>query len=411
MHIKRLLAVAIAVAVATFASACSDSSASSSKSGGSMKIGVICSCTGFSASSTGDFKNVADAWARYVNANGGINGHDVEVIFKDDAGDAATALRAAQTLVQQDKVQAIVDVSDQDQAFQKYIDTTDIPVTGGSSFTGPMSSDPNFFPTGGQLVPALGYGEGAMAKDRGKTTFAAVVCSESPVCGAFTDPFGESLKNVVGGMELVYSTKIASNAPNFTAQCVAAKNAGADAMFIGANAETDLRVLDDCAAQGYKPLAFVPGGSAIKSLTSSSHADGLLVPQFSLPIADDSTPGAKLFHQVIDTYAPQIKTKATWGDANMWPFAGLELFKKVAMDANLTPSSSGKDVKAGLYQLKDETLGGIAPPLNYVEGKPTTVPCWFEEEFDAGKATLPKGPEPQCVPADKLEPLFKAFGG
>ena len=53
---------------------------------------------------------------------------------------------------------------------------------------------------------------------------------------------------------------------------------------------------------------------------------------------------------------------------------------------HLTSSSTPAQVKKGLYALKNETLDGVAPPLNFTPGKPAFIPCWFSEQVK-GKST------------------------
>jgi len=395
----------------TATAASSSAPAGSNASGSPIVVGTICSCSGFAAASLADVPAVVSAWTKYVNANGGINGHPVQVKLEDDAGDAATALQAAKTLVEQDHVMAIVgEFSNEDTAFQKYAEQQGVPVVGGQPYSTPMSTSPDFFPTGATIVPSLGYGLGAAAKALGKTKYAALYCAEAPVCGTFTAPFAQSLKNAVGGMSLVYSGKIAANAPSYTAQCLAAKQAGADAMFIGDTADVVTRVLDNCTQQGYKPAQFNSAGDIGNSVVKDPNSNGTTVIVYNLPVANTTTPGGKLYNDVIDKYAAGIRSHSSYGDALMEVFAGLQMFRTVGNDQKLTPSSTPAEVKAGLYALKNETLGGIAPPLNYVAGKPTAVNCWFQETIENQKLVV-SNPAPQCVPPDKIAPLYKAFGG
>src|SRR4051794_4132617 len=92
-------AVALVVAAALTVSACSSSgtksgtsgakghsgapagsSGAAAPSGSTIKIGAVGSMTGSQASSSSQFATVAPAWAKWVNANGGINGHKVQVV-------------------------------------------------------------------------------------------------------------------------------------------------------------------------------------------------------------------------------------------------------------------------------------------------------------------------------------------
>ena len=85
-----------------------------------IKVGMLCTCSG-----AGGFgadilpaKDVYQAWVNTVNAAGGIEGHQVQLIVKDDAGNPGTAVTNAQALINQ-HVTAIADVSILDQAFEQ----------------------------------------------------------------------------------------------------------------------------------------------------------------------------------------------------------------------------------------------------------------------------------------------------
>ena len=62
-------------------------------------LGDICSCTGPEASSVSQTSPTIQAWASWENAHGGIDGHKVEVIVKDDGYNPGTALSDATQLV------------------------------------------------------------------------------------------------------------------------------------------------------------------------------------------------------------------------------------------------------------------------------------------------------------------------
>ena len=73
--------------------------ASSAATGTAIDIGVVGTASGPQASSSAQYETVAPAWAAWVNANGGINGHQVKVITEDDGGNAATAQSQVETLI------------------------------------------------------------------------------------------------------------------------------------------------------------------------------------------------------------------------------------------------------------------------------------------------------------------------
>ncbi len=59
----------------------------------------------------GDTGKVQQAWASWTNAHGGINGHPVKMIVKDDAPEPVGGAAVAKELVEQDHVMAIGDYS------------------------------------------------------------------------------------------------------------------------------------------------------------------------------------------------------------------------------------------------------------------------------------------------------------
>src|SRR5690349_1009881 len=92
---------ALATATVLALTACGSASGSNSASGSSggaaassgpaltgtpISIGVISSLSGPQASSSNQADTVAPAWAEWVNANGGLNGHPVKIISVDDGG-------------------------------------------------------------------------------------------------------------------------------------------------------------------------------------------------------------------------------------------------------------------------------------------------------------------------------------
>ncbi|WP_242419138.1 ABC transporter substrate-binding protein, partial [Frankia sp. CpI1-P] len=70
------------------------------------------------------------AWSKWVNAHGGIAGHPVEVISRDDQGDPTKSIAAVHQLVEQDKVLALVGnfAGATDGSWRSYVEQHNIPV-------------------------------------------------------------------------------------------------------------------------------------------------------------------------------------------------------------------------------------------------------------------------------------------
>ena len=72
-----------------------------------LKFGIAISLTGDSAAPCEQIKQAFDTEAKFVNANGGINGRQVELVYVDDQSKMDTAAAAIQSLVDQ-KVDVVI---------------------------------------------------------------------------------------------------------------------------------------------------------------------------------------------------------------------------------------------------------------------------------------------------------------
>ena len=74
---------------------------------GPIKIGEINSFSGIGAPFTGPYRSAVEMAVEEVNAKGGVLGRKVEVVFRDDKGQPAEAVKHAQELVASEKVALI----------------------------------------------------------------------------------------------------------------------------------------------------------------------------------------------------------------------------------------------------------------------------------------------------------------
>src|SRR6516165_10172513 len=119
------LAVLLLTLVTLVAAACGSSSKKASgasttagpgstaaaPTGTPINIGYICSCTSPLGSSTAINLPGYRAWVKWANANGGINGHPINLVVKDDAANPATSITQVHELVETDHVIAIASVT------------------------------------------------------------------------------------------------------------------------------------------------------------------------------------------------------------------------------------------------------------------------------------------------------------
>src|SRR5580658_1986348 len=78
-------------------------------------------------STTLDQVHVIDAWLKYINGKGGIKGHKVQIILKNDEDNPGTALANVQALIG-DHVVAILDQDSLDSDWASTVAAANIPV-------------------------------------------------------------------------------------------------------------------------------------------------------------------------------------------------------------------------------------------------------------------------------------------
>ena len=144
----------------------------------------LCSCTGPEASSISQTSPTMQAWASWVNAHGGLAGHQVHLVVLDDGYSASQALANAQTAVNQDHAVAIFDNSDEDPSFASVVAAAHVPVLGGQE-TDSGWKNPDFFPAGATFNYTNSVGA-IVAKDAGVQKIAALYCVEVSICAEST---------------------------------------------------------------------------------------------------------------------------------------------------------------------------------------------------------------------------------
>lgn len=359
-------------------------------SGAAYPLGVISSDSGSFGANTDTPTTVHD-WVNYTNSHGGINGHPIKLYYFDDGDNAATALQDAQSLVQNDHVLAIMDGSFVDSAFQKYVDQAKVPVLSldgsGKSFL--FVTDPNFF-ADSSTVLVIPYSAAYATKFAGGKSLAYVYCSEDPGCGQSLPLIKVDAPAV--GVKLSYTAEISISAPNYTAQCLAAKASGAAAVFVVTASPVEIeRFAANCASQNYNPIEITASGSVpdnARTLPGFAHVIG---ESNTFPSFLDTTPATKFFHKVMAKYLPHEQRGSEV--AAVW--TGMELFNAVAAKAGVDPTPQA--IYTGLYALDGSTLGGLAPPLTFKAGQPNPVSCFYLVESTNGRQTAPKGDHPVCV--------------
>ena len=399
-------ASALSVAVAALATACSSSSSSgtstSTSPGASSGSAVAASGSDLVIGTIGNFSGPSaqpehlaglQAWVDSVNASGGIKGRQVKLIVQDDQGDATKSQAEIRQLVQVDHVLAVVspEASGTESGWASYVQQQHVAVVGGEADTPVWFSNPSFFPSSSTVLTSLEM-QAYAVKAAGKKSFGAVYCAEIAACKQVLP----ALQGYAKAFQLNMSTSaaIAVSAPSYTAQCLAAKQAGAQAVIIDASYAAGSRFAPACTQQGYSPVYVIPSGAFDNRYLQLSQVNGAYVPTTNA-LWFASTRAVDQFKQAMAKYQPS--TAAGPNAVSGW--TGGVLFGAAA--ANLPAKPTPADVFTALYALpKNDTLDGLTPPLNFHSGAPASeVNCFFMAQIQGGQLTAPKGTAAICPSA------------
>lgn len=345
----------------------------------------MCSCSGPLGADNAIAKSVVEAWAKTVNANGGLAGHQVDLVEEDTASNPGKAATAGQALVSAG-VQVIIDADILSQVWEKTVDQAKIPVVGGAFNSDEYFADPNWYPSG-ETNDSIVVATVAVAKQAGVTKMAHLYCAEAPQCQQSVAPVKAAAKSM--GLSIPYVSSVSATAPNYTAQCVAAKQSGADGIFIGDAMEINARIAADCDKQGYDPIYVTEGtgftnlGITGEGLSKHLWASFPILPYFS------HAPAVQAMNAAVDKYFPGARQKDTWSEFAVQTWTGGLLLQQAVKNAKITPGQdvTSADIRKGLDATSHTTLGGFSPTLTFSPGKAHKVDCWFVGKVVNGVAS------------------------
>lgn len=407
MRARLLGACAVAAAMSVGVAACGSSATSGSAavtSGGAsaapsssspskapVKIGVLGSFSGVFADTSSTDPVAIQAWASMTNANGGLDGHPVQVVVADDGGSPSKSLTQAKKLVEQDHVIAIVGIveSGLEGTWASYVDGKHIPVIGGEATGAPWLTDPNFFPS--HLTPVNGLLMTAYAaKLANATRYGIAYCAEAPACAQAVT----LSKQIAGkaGVTLTGGYPISASASNYTSQCLGFKGSGTTSVFLALSEPTWARFMSSCASQGYHPVPVAQDGNFLPELLKDPNLANLWLTGDTFDWATQS-PATKQFFDTMAKYAPKAAIEGATADG----WAAATLFGKAAATLSDTPTSD--DIYKGLYALGPNfDDDGLIPPVTFTQGKPAAQkPCAAYMAVKNGQLTSPKGTDQVCL--------------
>jgi branched-chain amino acid transport system substrate-binding protein len=250
--------VALGTVVGCGGSAFASSSASvSTSSGGTIPIGVLTDITGEASSSNGTSVQGAQAGLAIAKRDG----FKLKFFFADTATSPGTALTAAQKLVEQDHVVAVLANSALTFAAAPYLKSQGIPVIGTSEDASEWNTDLNMFSLDGPFYTNLVTTTfGDFYKMEGGTTLGVIGYSISPSSSGNAMAWAASAQHA--GLKVGYlNPDFAFGSTNVQPVAVAMKNAGVNAVTGSVNPNTIFALVTALKQEGVhlKMAQFVTG--------------------------------------------------------------------------------------------------------------------------------------------------------
>ncbi|HZQ77921.1 MAG TPA: ABC transporter substrate-binding protein [Acidimicrobiia bacterium] len=331
------------------------------------------------------------AWAATVNAGGGLAGHPVRVVFGDDGGDPGRALALARRMVEVDHAVAFVGTHGPTtlQAVIPYAEQHRIPIVGGTTSLDAEDRSPMVF---NPQVGLLGAGRGfvtTVVRQTAARQASLIYCREVAGCRASRDVIAAFAGEA--GLRIVHEAQVSLAQPDFTAEVVAGRQAGADVVIGVVDVASMLRYIRAAQRQGWKPV--FSGSFAFDTPDAERagpEAEGLLA--FSGTVNFDASARLADYRRAVATYVPG----GALGGPGAHAWAQGRLLEAAARPVPGALTSAA--LLDGLLALHGETLGGIVPPLTFPDGPHRDVNrCIVPIRLAGGHWTQPLGDQFVCA--------------
>jgi branched-chain amino acid transport system substrate-binding protein len=331
------------------------------------------------------------AWSADVNARGGLAGHPVKLIFGDDGGDPAAALAIAKRMVEQDKVVAFIGtyLVTTTPAVTPYLEQVGVPMIGGPGGNEIEDHSPMVFNPQIGSDEALGHGVHlAVTSQTDKRKMAILYCREASSCKQQRD---RALQFAgLYGMTIVYEAQVSIAQPDFTAEVISARNAGAEIVTMLTDEQTIVRVARSAHRQGWSPV--VTGTyTANAEVVQQPDAEGVLGIAATVPYR--SSPKMRPYLDAVARYVPD----GALGGYGATAWVQDKLIERLSAGfADRNPTTA--DYLDALYALKGETIGGLVPPITFNKGPHAHVNmCGYPIKVVNAKLTAPLGENYVCA--------------
>ncbi|GAA0636009.1 hypothetical protein GCM10009547_45280 [Sporichthya brevicatena] len=361
-------------------------------------IGQTGAFSGLVGQSTGNIRVGLAVGVKYLNDRGGIACHPVILHQKDDGSDPSKAAANINDLVKNKKAVALVGLNEEIvmAAAAAEARRLGVPIIGGDQVAPEWYTDPNVFPIGGSGVPVFGGPMATVAKATGLSKFGLLYCVEASACGTINDHFEEMADFAKG--TVAFKQAVSLTQTDFTSACQGAKAAGVEVLFLSVDASSVQRAARNCKNIGYAPPLVSVSITIAPSVVADPNvrAASLYVGAPHAPYVGTGTPALDEFHAAFKKYTGKVAQDQPmmygWVDALYFARA-IENLPLAIRSGTITTAI----ILDGVYSLKNETLGGLIPPMTFTRGKVAPfVNCYSALRIGKDGVTSPTGNKPVC---------------
>ncbi len=269
------------------------------------------------AAAFGSIAYGADAYFKYVNDHGGVNGRKVQLEFLDDAYDPAQTVQQTRRLVEQDHVFAIINSAGTEhvEAVRPYLNQQGVPQLFVGSGATSLGTDYKQYPWSMGYLPSF-FAEGEIyGSTIARTTPAAKVAV------IFEDSdFGKDLlaglKRGLGrrAKQLVAAQAYDVTAADVSSQIATLKASGADTLMIFATPKAAIQSYISAYKLGWKPHVYISSVSIAPAIMDIARFNSGKTTEGSISIVfiKDPTnvkvwgkdPGVLLYRAIMKRYEP-----------------------------------------------------------------------------------------------------------
>jgi len=223
-------------------------------------------------------------------------------------------------------------------------------------------------------------------------------CREAPTCKTMADDIRKLAPQA--GIEIVHEAQTTLTQPDYTAEVLAARNAGANLLILATESFSAIRTIRSAHRQDWHPLVATQHSAVDARFVADGGADveGVLL---GAGIVSWDSPKMADYRAAMNRYAPG----GVLANISQYAYMAGKLLETMAVSWPAQPTTA--DVVKGLYALRGETLGGTIPPLAYKEGvgHDASDMCVIPTRVEGSKFVAQNGENFLCAPG--WQPIAK----